>query len=42
MNNKFNKCRHCNNETNTVILMEGFKGCINCLGDYIKVRKEDR
>lgn len=36
--NKF-KCKHCNNETNLVVYMEGFKGCTSCLGDKYKSKK---
>lgn len=33
------KCRHCNNEVNMILVLEGFKGCTSCLGDKYKNKK---
>ena len=35
--NKF-KCRHCKQEVNMILVLEGFKGCLECLDDRIKIR----
>ena len=42
MNNKFNRCKHCNNETNTILYLEGERMCLECLSDRNKVRKEEK
>ena len=39
--NKF-KCKHCGSNTNMILIMEGFKGCnecMKCLGDKYKNKK---
>lgn len=36
--NKF-KCKHCNNETNTIFYLYGERKCLECLGDKYKNKK---
>lgn len=36
--NKF-KCKHCSNETNTILYLEGERMCLECLGDKYKNKK---
>lgn len=36
--NKF-KCKHCNNETNTIIYISGERKCLECLSDRIRNKK---
>lgn len=37
--NRF-KCKHCGSNTNMILIMEGFKGCNECLGDKVGKNKK--